>query len=123
MNRNVFANRQTMAGDVINLILAIWLFLSPWIVGFAGVMPVAWTAWLSAIAIGIISIVALSAFAEWEEWINLLLGLWVLISPWVVRVSGDHTPTMVLFFTGLAVAIISIIDLSMLHRTPPRVAA
>ncbi|HEY7999060.1 MAG TPA: SPW repeat protein [Pseudolabrys sp.] len=109
--------------DVINLIFAIWLFLSPWIVGFASVMPAAWVAWLSAIAIAIISIVALSAFAEWEEWINLLLGIWVLISPWVVHVHDQQAPMVVLFFTGLAVAIVAAIDLWMLHRTPPRVAA
>jgi hypothetical protein len=115
--------RNTVAGDVLNLILAIWLFLSPWIVGFAGVMPAAWTAWLSAIAIAVISIAALSAFAEWEEWINLLLGVWVLISPWVVHVSDQQHPTLVLFFTGLVVGIISIIELWMTHRMPPQVTA
>lgn len=110
--------------DVLNLILAVWLFLSPWIVGFAGTPPAAWVAWLSAIAIAVVSIAALSAFAEWEEWINLLLGIWVLLSPLVVHIRGQEPPTVVLFFTGLAVAIIAAIDLWMLHRTPPpRVAA
>lgn len=118
-----YMKRNEAYGDIINLILAIWLFLSPWLIGFAGIVPAAWTAWLSAIAIAIISIAALSAFAEWEEWINLLLGVWVLISPWVVHVSGQQAPTVVLFLTGLAVAIIAIIELSMLHRTPPRVTA
>ena len=93
--------RNQVVGDVLNLILAIWLFLSPWIVGFAGLMPAAWTAWLSAIAIAVFAIAALSAFAEWEEWINLILGIWVLISPWVVGVSADKAPTVVLFLTGL----------------------
>jgi hypothetical protein len=109
--------------DILNLILGIWLFLSPWIVGFVGTVAAAWVAWLSAIAIAIISIAALSAFAEWEEWINLLLGIWVLVSPWVLRLTSQHTPTMVLFFTGLVVAIIAAIDLWMLHRTPPQVTA
>ena len=107
--------------DAINLILAILLFFSPWIVGFAGVVPAAWVAWLSALGIAVVSIAALSAFAEWEEWINLVLGIWVLISPWVVHVGGQQPTTMVLFFTGLAVAIIAAIDLWMLHQTPPRV--
>jgi hypothetical protein len=115
--------RNEIVPDVINLILAIWLFLSPWIVGFVNVAPAAWVAWLSGIAIAIISVVALSVSGEWEEWINLLLGIWVLISPWVVHVHHQQPPTVVLFFTGLAVAIIAAIDLWMLHRTPPRVAA
>jgi uncharacterized membrane-anchored protein len=115
--------RNPMIGDVINLVLAIWLFLSPWIVGFAGIVPAAWTAWLSAIAIAIISIAALARLAEWEEWINLILGVWVLISPWVVHVSHQQNPTVVLFFTGLIVAIIAAIELWMLYQTPPRVTA
>ena len=115
--------RNEIVPDVINLILAIWLFLSPWIVGFVNVVPAAWVAWLSGIAIAIISVVALSAFGEWEEWINLLLGVWVLISPWVVHVHHQQPPTVVLFFTGLAVAIVAAVDLWMLHRTPPPLAA
>jgi hypothetical protein len=99
------------------------LFLSPWIVGFAGVMPAAWTAWLSAIAIGIFAVAALAAFAEWEEWINLALGVWVLISPWVVGVSAQQAPAVVLFLTGLAVAVVAAIELWMLHRMPPRITA
>jgi SPW repeat-containing protein len=112
--------RNQAIGDVLNLILAVWLFLSPWIVGFAGLMPAAWTAWLSAIAIAIFAIAALSAFAEWEEWINLILGVWVLISPWIVRVSAERNPTVVLFLTGLVVAIIAAVELWMQHRAPSR---
>jgi hypothetical protein len=112
--------RNQAIGDVVNLILAVWLFLSPWIVGFAGLMPAAWTAWLSAIAIAIFAIAALSAFAEWEEWINLILGIWVLVSPWVVRVSAERTPTVVFFITGLLVAVVAAIELWMQHRAPPR---
>ncbi len=109
--------------DVINLILAIWLFLSPWIVGFTGLMPAAWTAWLTAIAIAIFAIAALAAFAEWEEWINLVLGLWLVVSPWAVHVASNHAATMVLSLTGVAVAVLAALELWMLHRTPPRLTA
>lgn len=109
--------------DVINLILAIWLFLSPWVVGFAGLMPAAWTAWLTAIAIAIFAIAALSAFAEWEEWINLILGVWLLVSPWVVGVAAMHGAMLTLFLTGIAVAVLAALELWMLHRTPPRLTA
>jgi len=110
-------------GNVLNLLLAVWLFLSPWVVGFAGVMPAAWTAWLSGIAIAVFAIAALAAFAEWEEWINLILGIWVLISPWIVHVASQHRPTVTLLLTGLAIAIIAAIELWMMHRAPPRIAA
>jgi hypothetical protein len=115
--------RNFASADTLNLLLAVWLFLSPWVVGFVHVTPAAWTAWLSAIAIAIFAIVALAAFAEWEEWINLILGVWVLISPWVVQIAGQHKPTLALFLTGAAVAVISAVDLWLLHRRPPPVTA
>jgi SPW repeat len=112
--------RSAPLGDAINLILAVWLFLSPWIVGFAGVTAAAWTAWLSAIAIAAFAIAALAVSAEWEEWINLILGIWVLISPWVVGVGTQSNPAITLFFTGLVVAAIAAIELWIMHRIPPR---
>jgi hypothetical protein len=115
----VLMKRNTMIGDVVNLLLAVWLFLSPWIVGFVGVMPAAWAAWLSAIAIGIFAIAALAAMAEWEEWINLALGIWVLISPWVLGFSTTQPPTTALSLTGLAVAVIAAIEILVLHCAPP----
>lgn len=110
-------------GDGINLALAVWLFLSPWIVGFADDTPAAWTAWLTAIAIGAFAIAALTAFAEWEEWINLVLGLWAIVSPWVVGFSANQAAMMVLVLTGLVVAVVAAIELWFLHRAPPRITA
>lgn len=113
--------RNLMIGDTSNVVIAAWLFLSPWIVGFTGLMPAAWTAWLTAIAIGVFAVAALAAFAEWEEWINFVLGLWAIASPWVVGFSTDQAATMVLVLTGLVVAAIAAIEIWLLHRPPPRI--
>jgi hypothetical protein len=69
--------------DVINLILAAFLLLMPMMFGFASDHVAAPNAWVSGIVIGAVAIAAFKKFAEWEEWINLLLGVWVLVSPWV----------------------------------------
>jgi hypothetical protein len=111
-----------MIGDGINLLLAVWLFLSPWIVGFSSLTPAVWTACLTAIAIGAFAIAALSAYAEWEEWINLVLGLWAIVSPWVVGFATDESARMVMVLTGLVVAVIAAVEL-WLHRAPPRITA
>ena len=67
--------------DGINLVLAIILFISPWIFGFpAG--PPSVNAMIAGLVIGVVAIAALVSFGQWEEWINLVLGFWVLISPW-----------------------------------------
>jgi hypothetical protein len=115
--------QETFVGDLINLILAIWLFVSPWLVGFAGSMPPAWVAWLSAIAVAVFAIAALASLAEWEEWINLILGIWLIISPWVARFSTQYDPKLTISLTGLAIAVIAAIEIWLMHRTPPRVTA
>jgi hypothetical protein len=46
---------------------------------------------VSGIVIGVVVIAAIMKFAGWEECTNLLLGLWVLVSPLGAefRGSGD----------------------------------
>src|SRR5437868_11382648 len=66
--------------DVVNLVLAAFLFLTPWIFGFVSDHAAAPNAWVSGFVIGVVAIAALTRFAEWEEWINLIFGLWVLVS-------------------------------------------
>jgi hypothetical protein len=75
--------------DIVNLILAAFLFLTPGIFGFVSDHAAAPNAWVSGIVIGVVAIAALTKFAEWKEWINLVLGLWVLVSPWVLSFAAQ----------------------------------
>jgi len=70
--------------DLVNLALAVLLFISPWVLGFSMDRNPAGNAWISAIVIAALAIGALGAFREWEEWLNLIAGLWVVAAPWVL---------------------------------------
>jgi hypothetical protein len=105
--------------DVINLILGAWLFLTPWIFGFVPEAAASWNAWLTGLAIGVLAIAALVAIAEWEEWINLVLGLWVAASAWIVGFASHATATRVHVLVGIAVAVASAVRLWFMHRSPP----
>ncbi|RWO20212.1 SPW repeat protein [Mesorhizobium sp.] len=70
--------------DWINLVLAACLFISPWVIGFAAETAAAWNAWIAAVVLGALALAALSVFAEWEEWVNLVVGLWLIASPWLL---------------------------------------
>ena len=109
--------------DVVNLILAAFLFLTPWIFGFVSDHAAAPNAWVSGIIIGVVAIAALTKFAEWEEWINLALGLWVLVSPWVLSFAAQTTARWVHVVIGLIVAVLAGLKLWFMHQTPPRVSA
>jgi SPW repeat-containing protein len=83
--------------------LGIWLMLSPWILLFHYDTP----ATRNAVTVGFLVVAAealtLSMFQVWEEWINVALGVWLVISPWVLGVaSAAAMATFVI--TGLLIA-------------------
>ncbi|HEX8741182.1 MAG TPA: SPW repeat protein, partial [Casimicrobiaceae bacterium] len=86
--------RQQRWQDWINLLLGIWLFISPWVVGFeGGQMAASWNAWILGVAIVVFSAIAVSMPQVWEEIINLLLGIWMVISSWIIGVTSRPVET------------------------------
>jgi len=104
--------------DVANLILGAILFLSPWMFGF-DVEKASENASIAGIVIAVLAIGALAAFAIWEEWLNLIVGLWTLVSPWVLGFQGTTAMTVHLVI-GAAVAILAAIELWIMYQNPPR---
>ena len=68
--------------------LGIWLVLSPWALFYDQERA----AVENAVAIGALilidEIVELSIFRDWEEWINVVLGVWLAISPWALGIAS-----------------------------------
>lgn len=108
--------------DVANLVLGAFLFLSPWLFGFAS-QAASWNAWLSAIALVALAVAALAAFAIWEEWLSLIAVVWVAISPWLVGFSAEAAATRLHLILGIAVAVFSAVKLWLVHNHKPKVTA
>jgi hypothetical protein len=72
------------AQDWVNLVCAVLLFISPWILAFSGDVTATRAAWISGVVVAIFAVAALVQFAEWEEWVSALLGLWMILAPWIV---------------------------------------
>jgi hypothetical protein len=85
------------------------------IVGYSG-QP-AQNAVISGLVIAGLSIAALAAFAQREEWLNLLLGLWVLASPWVLGFQGTTAAT-VHIVVGILVTALAAIEIWLMQKTP-----
>ncbi len=107
--------------DVANLILGAFLFFSPWIYAFQAGLP-SQNAWIAGIVIAALALAALAAFTVWEEWLNLVVGLWVLVSPWVLGFQGTTAMT-VHVIVGALVAILAAIELWWMYQHPPRQTA
>jgi hypothetical protein len=103
--------------DVYNLALGIFLIASPWLFGFVRRAADA-DAWLSGLVIVLCSVLALVAFRDWDEWINLLIGIWLVVSPWLLGFA--HTRAMhVSIGVGLVVIYFSGLELWLVHYEPP----
>jgi len=76
--------------DWVNLIFGVWLFISPFTLGYQSVGGVAaWNSYILGVAVAVFAIWALSQPRVWEEWVNLVLGIWLIISPFVLGFTGD----------------------------------
>ncbi|HKU06648.1 MAG TPA: SPW repeat protein [Bradyrhizobium sp.] len=104
--------------DVANLILGAILFVSPWVFGFDP-GKASQNAMIVGIIIAALAIAALAAFAVWEEWLNLVVGLWAVISPWVLGFQGTNAMTVHVLI-GLAVAVLAAVEIWITTQNPPR---
>jgi hypothetical protein len=67
--------------DTANLILGLWLAISPWFLTYAG-PGAAWNARLAGLAIAALAVWALVDYESWKEWVNVILAAWLIVSPW-----------------------------------------
>lgn len=93
--------------DWANLVLAVLLFISPWAVGYTALTNAARNAWVVGVVIAILAIAALTAFAVWEEWVNLVLGLWLIISPWALHFATNTDAMWTQVVLGIIAVLIS----------------
>jgi hypothetical protein len=102
-------NERETVPDVYNLFLAAVLFISPWIFKLTnsqGKLDL----WVTSAIIGIVSLAAIIAYRDWEEWINVLMGVWLIASPWLVGFT--HTTAMHLSIGfGIFIVLLALLDL------------
>ena len=102
--------------DWVTLVLGIWLFISPWALGFyAGMSAASWNFFIVGAAFVVFAVAALNLRTLWEEWVNLVLGIWMIVSPWVLGFSGTSGARDDAIIVGLIVGVMSIWALAERH--------
>lgn len=79
--------------DAINLVLGIWLIVSPFALGYAAQTTPAWNAYAVGVVVAVLSAAALWQFQKWEEWLSAVLGAWLVVSPWILGFGVGHVAT------------------------------
>ena len=102
--------------DPLNLILGIWMIVSPWALRYQtdmtlnAVMSNAATS--NAVILGILiaaaALIALFRVMAWEEWANVVLGVWLVISPWALGFSSLATAMWNAVIVGIVVAVLAL---------------
>jgi len=70
--------------DVVHLVLGLWLIASPWLLGYVATTAAFYNAIALGVIIAVVAVAALVAFHAWEEWAMGVLGLWLIVSPWLL---------------------------------------
>jgi hypothetical protein len=74
--------------DALNLLLGIWLAVSPFALSYADQAIPAWNAHATGITIAGVAAAAMIAYRFWEEWINAILAAWLIVSLWILDLGG-----------------------------------
>lgn len=104
--------------DLVNVVLGVCLVLAPWALGFTGEVAAARNAWIVGAAIALIALGALFAFREWEEWVNLALGVWAVLAPWLLGFATVAAAMYAHVIIGFIVGVLAAFDLWMIRNRP-----
>jgi predicted MFS family arabinose efflux permease len=94
--------------DVLNCVLGVGLFFSPWVFGFASEQTAAWNAHVVGAIIAVMALAAMLAFQDWEEWVSVALGVWLVVSPWLLGFSAVSLAMMTHVIIGVATLVLSL---------------
>jgi hypothetical protein len=93
--------------DAGNLLLGLWLAISPWLLSYAGEATPAWNAHAVGVIIAVAALAAFAAFQEWEEWVNVALGAWLVISSYLLGFSNLAAAFWNQLIVGLLVVLLA----------------
>ncbi len=92
-----------------DLVLGLWVFSSPWMLGYATNLPAAaWTAWLLGGGVMFVACIAIFMPRLWEEPINILLGVSLILSPWVLGFVDQSPAGSITLVAGVLVTTLAV---------------
>jgi uncharacterized membrane protein HdeD (DUF308 family) len=100
------------------------LIISPFAAGFRGDMPALYSTLILGAAIIVIS--AIQAFADakgkWEYWADALLGVLVVVAPFILRFTNQMQALASSIVLGLGVVVFAVYGAANPHKPPTKTA-
>src|SRR6185369_3281936 len=94
------------AGSGINILLGIWLILAPFVLGYASLQVAMWNdIILGALVLAIAMIRTFGTALGTASWVNVVLGIWLVIAPFVLNYGDNPSPRWNDIILGMLVII------------------
>lgn len=94
--------------NMVCIVAALWLCISPLALHFKLDSVVSGDTDIVGIFIAALSIIALASHHAWEQWTKIILGAWLLASPWVLGFGQHIVATRDITIVGAGVVILSL---------------
>lgn len=97
--------------DQVILLLGLWLFISPWVLGYLSGTPVSLNASISGALIALMAAFDLYKSYAWAVLVSLLAGVWIAVPPWVPALADRDAMMFSNVIAGIAVAVLALWEL------------
>lgn len=115
------ARTQNAGASGLNILLGIWLIIAPFLLGYAHIEAAQTNDVIVGVIVAVIAAIrTFGAFAQpgWS-WVNVLLGVWLIIAPFVLGYSASTTPLWNDIILGVLIAVLAWSSASSGRRTLP----
>jgi hypothetical protein len=93
--------------DFLCLYFGAWAFLTPWVISHPAHAAVIASYVVAGFMICIFAVTGLVIFRPWPEYVNIVLGVWLFASPWLLRFVSDGSLRWAALSIGALVIICS----------------
>jgi hypothetical protein len=99
--------------DYITTLIGVWVLFSLEIIHFffpelVFTRGIAWSQGAVGFALIAVGASAVAGYQLWEEWVDVILGLWLIVSPWIIGFGKVTTLRWNAVISGAAVVILAI---------------
>jgi hypothetical protein len=97
--------------DGLVFLTGLYLAISPWVVGFAGLRSMAVNDLITGVALALVGAGLASAYGRTHgmAWVAPVIGIWTIITPWVIRGGIAATATAGTIASNVAVGAVTVV--------------
>jgi hypothetical protein len=93
------------------LLIGLWLCVSPLAMGYPSDSAPAINACIAGAIMAALAVFDLYKTTAWAVFINIVIGAWVAVSPWLVDIMRDRAMSASMLVAGLATTVLGVWEL------------